>query len=126
MICGARDVMGRGSIEHSQPFRASCRDAAFLCSRSTSETHLKVLHVMDGLMHVRAAVTAEASALLALTAGRHRAKHQQTIPLAALDAASDEALRRAIEALVLAAGGADRGPRGGCAQPAAAQRIITR
>ena len=95
-----------------------------LLQRMDQQTHLKALHVMDGLMHIRAAVTAEASALLALTridAGRDIAE----IPLASLDSASDEALRRAIEALVLAAGGADRGPRGD-ALNRLLQRIITR
>jgi hypothetical protein len=78
---------------------------------------------MDGLMHIRTAVTAEASALLALTridAGRDTAE----IALASLDSASDEALRRAIEALVMAAGGAERGPRGD-ALNRLLQRIIT-
>ena len=82
-----------------------------LLQRMNTQTHEKALRVMDGLMHIRAAVNEEASGLLA-QARIDAERRTADIPLAALDKASDEALRRVIEALVMAAGGAERGPRG--------------
>lgn len=70
----------------------------------------RTLRVMDGLMRMRAAVSAEALALLdhlRIDTGRGSA----SLPLPRLAQASDEARRRTLEALVLSAGGAERPPR---------------
>ena len=81
-----------------------------LLMRMDQRTREKALHVMDGLTRLRAAVSAEAAALISRT--RFDAENDTAeIPLTALTAASDEGLRRALEGLVMAAGGAARGPR---------------
>ena len=81
-----------------------------LLQRMDQRTRDKALHVMDGLADIRAAVSGEASGLLA-QARIDLERDAAEIPLAALEQASDEALRRTVEALVMAAGGAERGPR---------------
>lgn len=81
-----------------------------LLARMDQRSREKALHVMDGLTRMRAAVSAEASALLS----RVQFDAEQAtaeIALSALTRASDEGLRRTLEGLVMAAGGAARGPR---------------
>jgi tRNA(Ile)-lysidine synthase len=81
-----------------------------LLARMDQGTREKALHVMDGLTRMRAAVSAEASALVSRT--QIDAQNETAeIPLTALTAASNESLRRAVEGLIMAAGGAARGPR---------------
>ncbi len=82
-----------------------------LLARMDQRTREKALHVMDGLSRMRGAVSAEASTLLA-RARIDRERDIAELPLPALERASDEALRRVIEALIMSAGGAERGPRG--------------
>lgn len=81
-----------------------------LLLRMDQRTREKALHVMDGLTRMRAAVSAEASALVS-RARFDMERGTAEIPLTALKTASDEGLRRAVEGLVMAAGGAARGPR---------------
>lgn len=81
-----------------------------LLQRMDQRSREKALRVMDGLMGLRAAVSAEARQLLAGV--RYDTPHGTAeIPLASLEAASDEAVKRVVEGLVMAAGGASRAPR---------------
>ena len=82
-----------------------------LLARMDQRTREKALHVMDGLSRLRGAVSAEASTLLA-QARIDRERDMAELPLLALEPVSDEALRRVVEALIMSAGGAERGPRG--------------
>lgn len=81
-----------------------------LLQRMDTRSREKALRVMDSLMLMRAAISAEASALL----GHLRidgARETADMPLIHLGRTRGEARRRLVEALVLAAGGGARPPR---------------
>ncbi|MEQ1782516.1 MAG: tRNA lysidine(34) synthetase TilS [Hyphomonadaceae bacterium] len=81
-----------------------------LVDRIADESRDSIIRIVEGLTQFRAAVSADASALLEhLRIDEVRGGAE--IPLLRLGRASEEARRRAVEALVMAAGGAERAPR---------------
>ncbi len=81
-----------------------------LLQRMDQRSLEKALRVMDGLMRMRGAVSVEASTLLA-RARIDKERDTAELPLVALEQVSDEAVKRVVEGLVMAAGGAGRAPR---------------
>lgn len=79
-----------------------------LLQRVDAATVAKSLRVMDRLMAMRAGVAGHATALLAKTTMDDAGA---AIPLTSRRAAGEEAWMRLVEALVMAAGGAERPPR---------------
>lgn len=79
-----------------------------LLARMDDATRSKTLRVMDQLLEMRAAVAQEAMSLMRQV---HRDGAQASLPLAARAGSGEEAWRRVIEALLMAAGGAPHAPR---------------
>jgi tRNA(Ile)-lysidine synthase len=80
-----------------------------LLKRMNGQSGAKALRVMDRLMEMRAAVTAEAASLLRrLSTGQDG---RAAIPLMARETVGEEAWLRFLEAMVMAAGGAVAAPR---------------
>ena len=79
-----------------------------LAGRMEAETHAQALRVMDGLARMRAAVMAEARAGLEKI---ESSEGEARIPVEEIGRLGAEARLRLIEALVMAAGGAETPPR---------------
>src|SRR5690606_26472099 len=79
-----------------------------LAARMDADAAARTLRIMNGLAHMRAAVAAEARAALALA---DLAPGSARIPVQQLARMSVQARLRLLEALIMAAGGGETGPR---------------